>query len=570
MENAAIAKLLSEIADLMEIRGENAFKIRAHQRAARTVENLSEPIKAIAERGELEQIDGIGKKIAEKIQEALESGKMTEHQELLADLPDGFLNLLNVPNLGPKKTKLVYETLGITSVDMLKQAAEKEELQKLPGMGKKSEEKILKGIQNMNLSQGRFNLGMASVTAHTIVSRLKEIKGVKKIEVAGSYRRGKETVGDLDILVSAQNSKQVMNTFVNTENVREVIAHGEKKSSIVLHSGLQVDLRVVEQASFGAALMYFTGSKEHNVQLRERAIKKGMKINEYGLYESKSNKKLAGKTEEEIYKKLNLAFIIPELREGFDEIELAAKQQLPDLISIEDIQSSLHNHTKWSDGRMTIDELADESIKRGYRFIAITDHSGSLGVANGLNEERLKRQIEAIHEFNERRHDIKILCGSEVDIRANGALDFSDKMLEQLDIVIAAIHSSFEQPRDKMTDRICNAIKNPHVDILAHPTGRMLGRRPALDFDTETLFATSAESGTVLEINSHFYRLDLNDKHIKEAKQYDVRFSIDTDTHAADDYNHLELGIKTARRGRLKAEDVMNTLDYQALIDSLA
>ncbi|MEW6233845.1 MAG: DNA polymerase/3'-5' exonuclease PolX [Candidatus Omnitrophota bacterium] len=570
MDNAEIARLLAEITDLLEIRGENVFKVRAYQKAARAVENLAESLAELHKRGELKSIDGIGKGMAEKIQEALDTGKIAYHEELLASLPAGLLELLNVSGMGPKKTKLVYETLGIASIDQLQKAAEAGQLQSLPGMGKKTEEKILKGIANLRQSAGRFHLGAAYAVAEDIVNRLRQIDGVQRVEFAGSLRRGKETVGDVDILAAAENSEAAMQEFLATKNRRDILAQGETKLSIVLHSGLQVDLRSVPLLSFGAALQYFTGSKEHNVKLRELAVRQGIKINEYGVFDAKTEERLGGENEEDIYQALGLPIIVPELREGFDEIELAREGKLPPLIEAQDIQSAIHNHTVWSDGRMTLDELVEEAKRRGYRFIAVTDHSGSLGVANGLNPDRLQRQIEEIHRWNETHKGFRILTGSEVDIRADGSLDFPDDLLEQLDVVIAAIHSSFEQPRDKMTQRICSAIENPNIDILAHPTGRMIGQRPPLDIDLERLFSTAAASRTALEINAHYYRLDLNDKHIREAKTHGVKFTLDTDTHSKADFDNLKFGLQTARRGRLEAGDVLNTLPLKAFLKAIA
>lgn len=566
MNNKEIAHIFAEISDLLEIRGENPFKIRAYQKAARILENLPESLETLHQAGQLETIDGVGKGIAEKIAEALDTGQIQYHQELLQSVPEGLLSLLTVPGMGPKKAKLVYEHLGITTIAELKQAAEAGRLRPLPGMGQKTEEKILKGILNLEQSSGRFTLGVALPIAEEILSRVRSIKGVKEAQYAGSLRRGRETVGDVDLLVSTKNSAAVMKEFLATPNLREVLAQGDTKSSIVLANGLQVDLRVVPEKSFGAALQYFTGSKGHNIQLRELAVRKKLKVNEYGVFEVDSDKPVTGKNEEDVYKALGLVWIPPELREGLDEIDLARDNALPVLLERRDIRSSLHNHTTASDGLMTLEELVDESEKRGYEYIAVTDHSGSLGVANGLTPDRLKRQIEAIHQFNETHKGIRVLAGTEVDIRADGSLDFPDDLLEQLDLVIAAIHSSFEQPKEKMTRRICGALENPHVDILSHPTGRLINRRPRLEIDLERLFSTAAESRTVLEINAHYLRLDLNDEHIREAKRYGVRFSLDTDTHAAADFDNLRFGIQTARRGRLSATEVINTWPLDDLV----
>lgn len=560
MNNKEIARIFSEIADILEIQGANVFKVRAYQKAARIVENLSEPLEPLYREGKLEEIEGIGKGIAEKIAEAFDTGFVTEHQELLASIPEGLLSLLEVPGMGPKKAKLVYDELGITSIAALKEAAEAGKLQSLPGMGKKSEEKILKGIQNKEQATGRFILGIAQPVADDIIARIKTIKGVKHAEYAGSLRRGKETVGDVDILVSTSNSEPVIEEFFRTPHIADTIARGATKSSIRLENGLQVDLRVVSDKSFGAALQYFTGSKEHNVKLREMAVKKKLKINEYGVYEADTEKLVAGKTEESVYKAIGLVWIPPELREGFDEIELAKQNQLPPLIERNDLKAAFHNHTTASDGRLTLKELADYAESLGFEYIGLTDHSGSLGIANGLNADRLKQQIELVRGFNEKKEGIPVLVGAEVDIRVDGKLDYDDNLLAELDIVIAAVHASFEQPRDKITQRICVALENPHVDILAHPSGRLLGRRPAMDIDWDQVFLTAARHSKALELNAHYLRLDLNDQLLKQAKEYGLRFTIDSDNHDKDDFDNLTFGIKMARRGRLSKSDVLNTL----------
>ncbi len=565
MDNRTIAKMFEEITDILEMKGENVFKVRAYQKVGRIIDNLSESLQAIHQRGELEQIDGIGKGIAEKIAELLDTGTMSFYEKEKASIPEGLLDLLNVSGMGPKKVKLVYDQLGITSIEDLKNAAEAGQLRGLPGMGKKSEEKILKGIAMLEQSVGKHTLGKALPIAREILERIRTVKGVLTSELAGSVRRGKETVGDVDILVSAKKPKEVMDEFLQTGEIKDILAQGTTKSSILLAGNFQIDLRVVPKDSFGAALQYFTGSKEHNVKLRELAVKDGFKVNEYGVFQTSDDQKVAGETEEGVYEALGMVWIPPELREGFDEINLAKKDNLPKLIDRSDIISALHNHTTASDGLMTLQELVTEAKKRGYRFIAVTDHSGSLGVANGLSPDRLKKQMDEIDRFNEKINDFPVLKGTEVDIKSDATLDFPDELLEQLDFVIAAIHTGFDQPEKKMMDRIRCALENPHVDMISHPTGRLIGQRASLNIDPETLFRLAAETGTVLEINSYYLRLDLNDRHIREAKEHGVRFAIETDTHGKDDYDQLEYGIKTAKRGRLTANDVINTMALDKL-----
>ncbi|MBD3268303.1 hypothetical protein GF373_16680, partial [bacterium] len=409
MENTELAAIFEEIANYLQIKGENPFKIRAYQNAARVLESLNESAAAIHQRGELEQIDGIGKAIAEKIAEALNTGRIPYHEELKATMPDGILDLLHVPNLGPKKVKLVWDQLGITTVPDLKAAAEAGQLQSLPGMGKKSEEKILRGIENLEQYAKRHLLGLTYPIAQEFMDRVKEVKGVETAEIAGSLRRGKETVGDVDILVAASNGEPVVEAFLDDNRITEIIAKGTTKTSVALKNGLHIDLRIVDRSEFGAALQYFTGSKEHNVKLREMAVRQGLKINEYGVFEIQTEKRIAGKTEEEVYQAIGFPHIAPELREGLDELERAQSNTLPKLIEKKDIKCALHNHTTASDGLLSLEELVKESRARGYKYIAVTDHSAGLGVANGLSEDRLKARIEEIHQLNDTLNDFRVL-----------------------------------------------------------------------------------------------------------------------------------------------------------------
>lgn len=562
MDDKEIARILSEIADLLEIRGENTFKIRAYQKAVRVIETLSEPLVTYFEQDRLESIDGIGKALAEKITEAFETGEIAYHTELKSSLPDGLLDMLKVAGMGPKKVKLVYEKLGIASISELKEAGNRGQLQALPGMGRKTEEMILKSILHLERAAGRFHLGKAAPIAQEILERLRVVEGLGQAEIAGSLRRGKETVGRLILIATASDNQAVIDEFLATENIRKVVSHTETEASAVLKNDLPIELRLVPEDRFGAALLHYTGSEEHLENIKKLAQEKKLEITERGVLKSK--KLIARATEDEIYQSLKLAWIPPELREGLDELELAKKNKLPQPLERSDIRAAFHNHTTWSDGRMSIEELAGEAIRRGFEYIAVTDHSGSLGVAYGLTEDRIKQQMDEIHRFNESQDRIHILCGSEVDIRSDGALDFSDDILERLDIVIAAVHIALEQPKDKMTDRVCRALENPHVDILAHPTARLLGRRPPVELDIERVFSTAAETGTAMEINAHFLRLDLNDTHIMQAKTYGIAFTIDTDTHAVRDFDNLEFGLKTARRGRLSPKDVRNTMTLDA------
>lgn len=567
MNEAEIIQILKEIANLLEIRGENPFKIRAYQKAVRAIDGLSQPLEHLHTLDLLQSIDGIGKAIADKIAEAFETGRMTYYEELKASLPDGLSDLLRVAGLGPKKVKLIYETQGIASIPELKQAAEQGQLRSIAGMGKKTEAKILKSILNLEGSAGHFHLGIAAPIALEILNRLTNVEGVEKAEIAGSLRRGQETVRRLILVVSAQDGEAVVDEFLATEGIQEALSRSGDCVSIVLKRGLPIDLHLVPMERFGAALRHYTGSEAHNAQLQKYAQKEKLEIVEHGLFETGSKTPLACTTEEAIFQKLGLSWIAPELREGLDEIELARQNDMPPLLERADIRAAFHNHTVWSDGRMTLEELALEAERRGFEYIAVTDHSGSLGIANGLKPERLERQIEAIHQFNESQNGIRVLCGSEVDIHADGTLDFPDSLLERLDVVIAAVHIALDQPRDRMTQRVCRALENPHVDILAHPTARLLGRRPPVELDMEKVFSTAAETGTALEINAHFLRLDLNDKHIREAKHGGITFTLDTDTHGIRDFDNLGYGLKTARRGRLGPDDVLNTMGLEDFLE---
>lgn len=565
MDNKEIAKLFSQYSDLLELDGANTFKIRAMQRAVQIIENLPQTVKTLYDNKELAKVDGIGKGIVEKIGGILETGKLDELDEIKGKYPDGLLDMMDVPGLGPKKVKLIYDELNIGSIDELKKAAESGKLADLPGMGKKSEEKILKGIATKEASVGRYLIGQAYPIAKEIHDRLAAMKGVYESAIAGSMRRGKETVGDVDILVSAKDGEPLMNEFLATGEIDEVIANGKTKSSIRLNNGLQVDLRIVPKESFGAALQYFTGSKEHNVRVREIAVKQGLKVNEYGVYKTDGDEPVAGETEEDVYQSLGMVWVPPELREGLEEIEWAQKDTLPELITESDIICALHNHTTASDGKMSMKELAEQGNKRGFKVIAVTDHSVSSAIAGGLSADRLRKQIDEVRELNESLKGVTLLAGSEVDIKADGSLDYDDDLLAELDIVVASVHMAQDQPRDKVTKRICRALENPYVTILGHPSGRLINKRPPMDIDFEKVFETAKEHNKIMEINCHYLRLDLKDVHIREAVKYGLQFSINTDTHQILNFDNLRYGVQTARRGRLNKDQVINTLTWAKL-----
>jgi DNA polymerase (family 10) len=565
MKNIEVASILYEIGEILEILGENPFKARAYYKAARLIEGMPQQIEEAYSKGELTKIPGIGKSIAEKISELLETGKLAYYEELKQKIPPNLINLLEVPALGPKKILLIWKKYKVSTIEEIESLAKNGKLKSLPGFGPKVESNILQGIELYRARKDRTLLGIAYQHALQIVERLKELPQTKRISIAGSTRRMKETIKDIDILIISDDAEPVRKTFLNLPEVANVLASGPTKSSVILRDGIQADLRIVEERSFGSALQYFTGSKEHNIKLRQLAIKKGYKINEYGLFEAKTDKYLCGKDEEEIYSILGLQFIPPELREGREEIELAERYEIPSLISLSEIKGDMHIHTNWSDGSLSIENVIEAARQRSYQYVAICDHSASLSIANGLKEDKLKKQIEFIRNLNEKLTDIKLLAGSEVDIRLNGSLDYKDEILKDLDFVIAAIHSGFRQDKETLTRRICSAMENKFVHAIAHPTGRMLGRRQPYEINLERIFEKASETNTILELNAHTIRLDLKDVHLEMAKDYGVLISIGTDTHIPPELDMMIFGVGTARRAYLQCKHVINTYPYDEL-----
>ena len=568
MKNREISRIFNEIADMLEIKGENPFRIRAYRRAAMNIEGISKDITEIS-KDELIKIPGIGQDLAGKIDEYIKTGKIQAYEDLKKEIPEGLSMLLNVPNLGPKTAKLLYEKLNIKNIDELEQYARNHKLSGLPGIKDKTEENILKGIEMLKRGKERKPLGIVLPIANNIVEKLKKGAPIKKIVIAGSIRRWKDTIKDIDILVTSNNPQKVMNVFVHLPDVKDVLMKGPTKSSVILKEDIQVDLRVVEEESFGAALAYFTGSKAHNIRLREMASKMGLKINEYGIFREKDEAKIGGEKEEDIYRILGIPYIPPELREDTGEIEAALDGRLPKLIELNDIKGDLHVHTKFSDGSHDFDELIDYAKRKGYEYIAITDHSKGLGVARGLSIEKLLEEKRMINEINKRLKGFKLISGAEVDIRSNGELDFPDDVLKQVEIVVASIHSGFRQSKEQLTKRLVSAMKNPHVSIIAHPTGRLIGERDPYDIDIEEVFKVAKETGTALEINAYPLRLDLNDTYVKKAKQMGIPIVISTDTHIKNQFDYMSYGVSIARRGWLEKKDVLNTLNYKQLIERL-
>jgi DNA polymerase (family 10) len=568
MKNQEIVKIFNDIADLLEIKGENPFRIRAYRRAALNIESLSTDI-ASTPKDELMEIPGIGQDLAGKILEYIQTGKMHDYEDLKKEVPEGLSGLLSVPSLGPKTAKLLFEKLQVKDVDDLARLAREHKLIGLPGIKEKTEENIIKGIEMLKRGMERQPLGKVLPVAKDVVGYLETHAPVDQIKIAGSIRRWKDTIKDIDILATSRDPKAVMNAFVHLPHVQDILMHGPTKSSVIIHEGLQVDLRVVEEDSFGAALAYFTGSKAHNIRLREMAVKAGLKINEYGIFREKDDKKLGGKREEDVYRILSLPFIAPELREDLGEIEAAIEGRLPRLIDSSDIRGDLHVHTRRSDGSHDFDELIREAKKRGYAYIAITDHSKGLGIARGLNEERLLEEKAEIEALNKKLKGFKLLAGVEVDIRSDGRMDFTDEILRQMDIVVASIHSGFRQSREQITRRLTSAMRNPCVSIIAHPTGRLIGERDPYDVDMHEVLKVAKETGTAIEINAYPLRLDLNDAYAKMAKEIGIRLAISTDTHITNQFDFMEYGVAIARRGWLEKRDVLNALDYHSLLKAL-
>ncbi len=568
MKNQEIAKIFNDIADMLEIKGENPFRIRAYRRAAMNIEGLAKDVSDMPKE-ELVKIPGIGQDLAGKIEEYIKTGKLNFYENLKKDVPESLSNLLSVPGLGPKTAKVLYEKLKIKDIDELERLAKEHKLSGLPGIKEKTEENILKGIEMLKRGIERQPLGKVLPLANDIYEHLKKKAPLDKISLAGSIRRWKDTIKDIDILATSKDPKAVMDVFVHLPHVKEVLMRGPTKSSIVTNEGIQVDLRVVAEESFGAALAYFTGSKAHNIRLREMALKAGLKINEYGIFREKDNKKIGGEKEEDIYRILGLPYIPPELREDAGEIEAALENRLPVLIELKDIKGDLHVHTKLSDGSHDFDELIKAAIERGYEYIAITDHSKGLGIARGLTVEKLLDEKKEIESINKKLKGFRLISGTEVDIRSNGEMDFPDEVLKRLDIVVASIHSGFRQGKDKIMKRLISAMKNPYVSIIAHPTGRLIGERDPYDIDIEELLKVAKETGTAIEINAYPLRLDLNDVYVKKAKEMEVPIVISTDTHLISQFDYMAYGVSIARRGWLERKDVLNTLPYNLLLEKL-
>ncbi|MCG3208943.1 MAG: DNA polymerase/3'-5' exonuclease PolX [Anaerolineae bacterium] len=562
LNNKQVADVFAKIGDLLEIKGENRFKILAYRKAADSITSLGQDLFDVWQSGQdLKRIEGIGQAIAEKIDELFSTGELGFWNRLVAEVPESLVDVLAIPDVGPKLAKLMWQELNITTVAQVKAAAEQGQLRSLPRMGEKSEARILASIEALARRQtDRVHLGVAWPLAQRVLAALRALPQTQKVETAGSLRRMRETIGDLDFLAATSDPAPIMAAFKTLPEVSEVIAAGETKTSVRLSNGMQADLRCLEPERWGTALQYFSGSLNHNVKLRELAQKKGFSLNEYALTRESDGEQLVFADEAALYQFLGLAYIPPHLREARGEIEAALRGELPTPLVTDQIRGEVHCHSTWSDGQHSIEEMARAALARGYKYLAITDHSQSLGVANGLTPERLRQQRRELDEVQARLPGIKLWQGTEMEIKADGSLDFADDVLAELDFVVASVHTGLRQDRDTLTRRMLNAINNPHVKLIGHPSGRLLPRREAGDFDMEAVFRAAAATGTALEINAAPERLDLNDAHARRAIELGVKLIINCDAHHTHDFDNLHFGVATANRGWATAANVLNTL----------
>ncbi len=568
VHNADIAAAFEEVADLLEIKGDNPFRVRAYRNAARVIGELGDELRDRVERGEdLTRIAGIGPDLARKIGQLVITGRIAQLEELRAEMPPGLLDMLRLPGLGPKRVKILHHDLEIKDLVQLAAAARGGRIREIKGFGEKIEAGILKAIETRQAEGKRFRRASIAIYAESLLRHLRAVPGVQQVALAGSYRRARETIGDLDLLVEAADSAAVMQAVVGYDEVQQVLANGETKSSVLLRSGLQVDVRVVPAESFGAALQYFTGSKEHNVAVRKIAQAKGLKVNEYGVL--RGDEPVAGRTEKDVYAALGMAVPPPELREDRGEVERAARGPLPRLVEAGDLRGDLHNHSTWSDGANTMAEMADAARARGYEYLAMCDHSKRLTVANGLDEKRLAKQIREIEKLNEGFKGFRLLKGIECDILEDGSLDLDDAMLAELDLVVVSVHSKFNLSREQQTARVLKALDSRYATILAHPTGRLILERAPYDIDIPRVIAHAKQRGCFLELNANPMRLDLNDAHCRMAKEAGVLIAVDVDGHQTGDLENIRFGIGQARRGWLEKADVLNTRPLAELMKLL-
>jgi len=586
VENLEIGQILREVADLLEITEANPFRVRAYRNAIRTVEAHAVPLRKLVEEGaDLTELPAIGKGMAENIEEIVATGGLAALDALSEDVPPTLIELMRLPGVGPKKAKKLWDELGIETVEDLEEAAREGRVAGLAGFGEKTQAKILTGIEQYRQNTSRFLLGEVDELLPPLIEHLRGVEGVTKLEVAGSYRRRRETVGDIDLLALADDAAAVSEALTGFPGVEQVIGAGGTKTSVRLRSGLQVDLRVVPPESWGAALVYFTGSKEHNIKLRQRALDRGLRVSEYGVFRipetggdetpvergrASEGEMVAGATEEDVYSSLGLAWLPPELREDRGELARAAAADLPELVTREDLRGDLHMHSTWSDGRATIEQMLEACVERGYEYFAITDHSKALAMVEGLDATRLRQQWAEIGGIQKRHPEIRILKGMEVDILKDGSLDLEDGMLESLDLVIVSVHSFFGLPAAEQTARVLKALEHPAVHMFGHPTGRILNRRPPIDVDIDELLQACAAYGVAVEINSHPNRLDLKDTHAWRARELGVPVVLTTDAHRTGELDQVTYGVEQARRAWLTKADVLNAKPLDELLEWLA
>jgi DNA polymerase (family X) len=565
MNNADVVAALTEIAELLELKNESSFRIRAYENASKAVSNLTEDVRVLAANGEITEIKGIGKGIAQRIEELLESGHIEYLDELREAFPPGVRELMRVPGVGPSLARRAYTKLGVNDLDELRAAAEDGRLSSLPGFGEKSAQNVIRALGRVNKEESRISIGKVMPVVEELIVALQECDAFQNLTAAGSLRRWSPTIGDIDLMATSTDAPRAMEAFINLPQVRQVLGHGPTKSAIVTDNGLQVDLRIVESESFGSLVQHFTGSRDHNIELREFALARGLSLNEYGITTVKSKDVQRFTDEVAFYAALGLQYIPPELREAGGEIAAAADNGLPTLITVEDIRGDLHMHSTWSDGACSIEEMVVAAKARGYEYVALTDHSGGIGVAHGLSPERLEEQLEELERVRAAHPDIHLFSGTELEIKRDGTLDFPDEILSRLDWVVASVHSGFNQSEEEMTARIVTAIENPHVDAIGHPTGRLIGKRAPYDVDLEAMFKAAARTRTALEINSFPERLDLVDRHARRAKDLGVMLVVNTDAHAPVNFDNIRYGVAMARRGWAEAGNVLNTFPLPKL-----
>ena len=567
MDNVEIARTLEEVADILEIQNANPFRIRAYRNAVRTVQSLTTPLRRwVEENRPLTDLPGIGKEMANHIREMVETGTLGFRDELVAEVPRSLIDLMRLPGVGPKKARRFYDEMNICSVDELEAAAREGRIATIPGFGAKTQEKILAGIQEFRQHSSRSLLSDAERSVEPLIAWLREIPEVERLEVAGSYRRRRETVGDIDLLALASQPGPVMEAFLHYPQRDKILMAGDTRSTITLGSGLQVDLRVVPPDCYGAALVYFTGSKEHNVKLRRRGVERGLRISEYGVFRVEGDgegERIAGQEEAEVYAAVGLAWVPPELREDRGEIEAASAGRLPELIRLEDLRGDLHMHSTWSDGRNTIEEMVEACVAQGYEYMVISDHSKALSMVNGLDAYRLREQWKEIDEVRARHPEIRILRSMEIDILGDGSLDLEDEMLAQLDLVLVSLHSRLDLSEAQQTERVLRALEHPEVNVFCHPTARLINRRKPVEMDIDVVLRRAAELGVAVEVNSNPHRLDLKDTHLKLAKELGCKVVINTDSHRIRELDLMRYGVEQARRAGLEASDVLNALPYK-------